>query len=307
MPQEIPLDLDSTLESLALLLGPGNGLRTHDTTTPVPLGLLILLRVTLLDGLDQLGQLGLVLRSDLGEGEDSGGLLVDDRSESGLALDDGVRDTHLAAERREEDDQLDGVNIVGNEDQRRLLVLDQANDVVKTILGSVGLLADIFLLLALLDGGGLLQQPLLLFGLALRSVFVEELEGLGGSVAVEDVLELCNRRWDLETQVQDLLLALESDILGPLHHAGEVSSRLDILTDAIVTGALLDERVLDTISLAAPRVVLLMYIPWGPSWILHQLWMLGMGLGQPSFRLLGAIIEKRRNQRMLSLIISFEL
>jgi hypothetical protein len=37
------LDLDGTLESLALLLRPGNSLGTHDTTTPVPLGLLVLL------------------------------------------------------------------------------------------------------------------------------------------------------------------------------------------------------------------------------------------------------------------------
>ena len=208
------------------------------------LGLLVLVRVTLLDGLDQLRQLSLVLRADLGQGEDSGGLLVDDRAESGLALDDGVWDAHLAAERWEEDNQLNWVNIVGDEDQRSLLVLNQADDVVETVLDGVWLLADILLLLALLDGGSLLHQTLLLLGLALRSVLVEELEGLGSGVAVKDVLELGDRGWDLETEVQDLLLALQADILGPLHHARKVASGLDVLTDTEVTGALLDERVL---------------------------------------------------------------
>ena len=42
---------------------------------------------------------------------------MDNRAEPGLALDDGVGDTHLAAKSREEDDQLDGVNVVGDQDQ----------------------------------------------------------------------------------------------------------------------------------------------------------------------------------------------
>ena len=67
---------------------------------------------------------------------------------------------------------------------------------------------------------------------------------MGGSITVEDVLKLGNRRWNFQAEVEDLLLALKADILGPLHHTGEVSSRLDILTDAIVTAALLDEGVL---------------------------------------------------------------
>ena len=173
---------------------------------------------------------------------------MDNRAESGLTLDDGVWNTHLSAQSWKEDDQLNGVNIVRDENQRGLLVLNQTNNVVETVLGGVWLLADILLLLALLDGGGLLQQTLLLLGLALWAVLVEELEGLCGGVAVEDVLELGNRRWDLETEVQDLLLALETNILGPLHHTGEVATGLDILSDTIVAGALLNERVLSSLA-----------------------------------------------------------
>ena len=56
--------------------------------------------------------------------------------------------------------------------------------------------------------------------------------------------ELGERRRDFQAHVEDLLLALETDILGPLDEAGEVPLGLDILTDAEVAGTGLDERVL---------------------------------------------------------------
>jgi len=68
------LDLDGSLEGLGLLSGLGLGLGTHDATTPVALGLLVLVHVALLDGLDELGKLRLVLGADLSDGADSGGL-----------------------------------------------------------------------------------------------------------------------------------------------------------------------------------------------------------------------------------------
>lgn len=204
----------------------------------------MLLKVTILDSGDELGELVLVLGADLGDGEDSSGLLVDNSAETGLALDNGVRDTHLLAQRGKEDDELNGLNVVGDEDERSLLVLNQANDVVETVLDGVGLLGDILLLLALLDGGSLLEETLLLLGLGLRSVLVEELESLGGGVAVEDVLELGESRGNLQAHLKDLLLSLEADILGPLDHAGDISLGLDVLADTVAAGSLLEERVL---------------------------------------------------------------
>ena len=115
---------------------------------------------------------------------------MDNGTETGLALDDGVGDTHLAAEGGEEDNQLNGVNVVGNEDKGSLLVLNETNNVVETVLDVVGLLGDILLLLALGDSGSLLDETLLLLGLGLRAVLGEELEGLGSGVAVQGVLEL---------------------------------------------------------------------------------------------------------------------
>ena len=120
---------------------------------------------------------------------------------------------------------------------------------VETVLDGIWLLADILLLLSVLDSGSLLGETFLLLSLVLWAVLVEELESLGGGVSVEDILELSDRRWDLQSEVEDLLLALETDILWPLYHAGEITTRLDVLTDTIVAGALLDERVLSNISI----------------------------------------------------------
>jgi hypothetical protein len=133
---------------------------------------------------------------------------------------------------------------VGDQDERSLLVLDQTDDVVETVLDVVGLLGDVLLLLALGNGGGLGVETLLLLGLGLRTVLVEELEGLGGGVAVQGVLELGNRGGNLQAEVEDLLLALKADVLGPLNEAAEVALGLDVLANAKVAGALLDQRVL---------------------------------------------------------------
>ena len=65
------------------------------------------------------------------------------------------------------------------------------------------------------------------------------------TVAVEDMLELGNRWGNLQPKVEDLLLALETNVLWPPNHAREVARWLDVLADTIVAGTLLDERVLD--------------------------------------------------------------
>ena len=182
-------------------------------------------------------------------------LLVYHCSETGLALDNGVWHTHLLAERWQEDNELDRVDVVGDEDKRSLLVLDETNNVVETVLDSVGLLADVLLLLTLLDGGSLLEQTLLLLSLGLRAVLVQELECLGGGVLVQNVLELSERRGNLEAHLEDLLLALKTDVLGPLHHAGDIALGLDVLTDTEVARTLLDEGILWQVSKRAAATI----------------------------------------------------
>ena len=230
---------------------------------------------------------------------------MDDRAETGLTLDDGVGDTHLAAEGGEEDDKLDGVNIVGDEDESGLLGLNEGDNVVETVLDNVGLLADVLLLLALGDGGGLLGKTLLLVGLGLRAVLVEELEGLGGGVAVKNVLELGDRRRDLQAHVQDLALALQTDVGGPFDEAGQVATGLDVLANTEVLRAALNERVLRAVleSCLARRVsrdVFICYSPWHSS-CSHQPWSGGTGPGRPSWnRLWEAIIEKNSQRCSIS-------
>jgi hypothetical protein len=60
-------------------------------------------------GSDRFGKLvecGLVVLLDVGEGENGGGLLVDDGTESRFALDDAVWHVHLSAKGWEPDDNL---------------------------------------------------------------------------------------------------------------------------------------------------------------------------------------------------------
>ena len=70
----------------------------------------------------------------------------------------------------------------------------------------------------------------LLLLLRLRAVLVQELEQLCSGVLVQSVGELGDGWWDLQALVKDDLLALETNVLGPLHEAGEVLLRLDVLT-----------------------------------------------------------------------------
>jgi hypothetical protein len=93
-----------------------------------------------LSGGDDVGEIPLVFALDLLDSDNGSGLLVDDGTETGLALDDDVRNTHLPAESGKEDDELNGVDIVGDDDESRLLGLNEGNSVVETVLNEEGLL-----------------------------------------------------------------------------------------------------------------------------------------------------------------------
>lgn len=195
-----------------------------DTTTPVSSGVLVLVREVGLGGLDQGSQCLVVLGSDVLQGNDGGGLLVNDRTETGLVLDDNVRNTHLSAESGQEDDELNGVDVIGDDDERGLLGFDEGDTVVETVLGEQGLLAVLGRVGRLVGGLGLglLQETSLLLLLGFRLVLVEQLEQLGGGVLVQGVAELGDRGGDLQSLVEDDLLSLESDILRPLDESGQV-------------------------------------------------------------------------------------
>ena len=89
---------------------------------------------------DEGGEFTLVLALDVLKGDDGSSLLVNDRTKTSLALHDDVGNTHLATKGGKEDDELDGVDIVGDDDERRLLGLDERNTVVETVFDEEGLL-----------------------------------------------------------------------------------------------------------------------------------------------------------------------
>ena len=98
-----------------------------------------------LSSADDGGQFALVLALDILNGQDGGSLLVDDSAKAGLALDDDVGNTHLPAEGREVNNQLNWVHIVGNDDQGGFLGLDEGNGVIEAVLDEEGFLRVLWL------------------------------------------------------------------------------------------------------------------------------------------------------------------
>ena len=57
-----------------------------------------------------------------------------DGSETSFTLHDDVGDAHLAAQSGEENDELDGVDVVRDDDERGFLGFDEGDDVVEAVL-----------------------------------------------------------------------------------------------------------------------------------------------------------------------------
>ena len=76
--------------------------------------------------------------------------------------------------------------------------------------------------------GGSLKTGLLLSD-SLGPVLVKQLEELSSGVLVESVRKLSDGGGDLETLVEDDLLALKADVFGPFDEAGKISAMLDVL------------------------------------------------------------------------------
>ena len=166
---------------------------------------------------------------------------MDDGAEASLTLDDAVGHVHLAAQRGEPDDELDGVDVVRDAHELRLALLDEVGDVVDAELDHDGLLGLNLLARRLSLRGG--DEALLLLRVILGAVLEEELEELGGEVLVEGVVELLDGGGNLETLLEDAAGALDPDVLGPLDVA--VQGRLggESLANAEHLGLLLEERV----------------------------------------------------------------
>jgi len=193
-------------------------------------------------GLDEFAQSTLVLGVNVGDSESGAGLSSDDSADSGFAFDDAVRDAHLAAKSRQMHHQFDRFHVVSDHDQLSLLLLYQSGHRVEALSDDGGSFARrILLAVDLLLSFG--QEALLLGLSALGSVLVQQLKHLSSGGSVEGHRELVDGRRDLKALLEDGLLPLQDDVLGPSDEAGQISLGLDVLPDAEILGPLLEERV----------------------------------------------------------------
>ena len=158
-------------------------LDTHDTTTPLSEQLVVVVELGL-EEVAELLEIDEVLSSDFGQSDASGGLQVNKLAKVGLATDEAEGDTLLAAESGQVDNHLDGVDIVGDHDQLGLVLLDEGRHVVETELEVHGLLG---LILAILVGSASISlslESVVLGGLGLRLVLVEQFKELGSYTIV---------------------------------------------------------------------------------------------------------------------------
>jgi len=183
-------------------------------------------------------EISLVLWLDFGDGEACGGLLANKGTKTGLGLDDAVRDASGLAEGRQPHDDLNGVDVVSDDDQLGFLLLDELGDVVDSHLDAHWLLGGSVATSSLLLSS--ISNTLRLLGLGLGLELVEETEELTSLTLVECALELVDCWGELKALVQDAAGALQTDVLWPLDESGEVAGGTDVTTDGEGATLLLD-------------------------------------------------------------------
>lgn len=150
-------------------------LDAHDTTSPGSAELLVVVEGSV-EGLAHSLKILEVFLVDIGEGDAGSGLLVDELANVGLSADEAEGDSLLSAESGEEDDHLDGVDVVGDDDKLGLVLLNEGGHMVETELEVDGLVT--------LGGGtgSLGVESLALLRSGLGAVFGEEFKELAAYV-----------------------------------------------------------------------------------------------------------------------------
>ena len=97
-----------------------------------------------------------------------------------LGLDNDVGDAHFAAEGGQEDDELDGVNVGGDDDKAGLLGLNQGDAVVETVLDEAAQVTRGLNVLANAEVAGALLKERVLGGLGGLTLGVRGSSGLLG-------------------------------------------------------------------------------------------------------------------------------
>ena len=111
---------------------------SHDTTSPLFVELLVLVELSSeLSG--ESFQVLDVFLSDISESDAGGGLEVHKLAEVGLAADEAEGDTLLSAESGQVNNELNRVDVVGDDNELGLVLLDEVGHVVETELEVDGL------------------------------------------------------------------------------------------------------------------------------------------------------------------------
>lgn len=183
-------------------------------------------------------KVSLVLWLHFSDGEAGGGLLANKGTQAGLGLDNAVGDATGLAQGWKPHNDLNWVDIVGDHNQLGLLLLDKLGHMVDSHLDTHRLLGGS------VSAGSLglcgVSEALGLLGLALWLELVEQTEELASLALVESALELVDCWGQLEALVQNAAGALQTDVLGPLDEAGQVTTGADVATNGEDARLLLD-------------------------------------------------------------------
>src|SRR5271167_4294575 len=158
---------------------------------------------------------------------------MNDSSKSCLPFDNTIRNTSLLTKMRKINNQLNRINIMRNNHQLSLLLLNQSNTMIQSLLHKHRFLSNFLILLTTLCNDLCFLDKSCSFLLTcFGTIFVEELEHLGSVVFIECVCKLSDCRRNLESFFKDLLLSLETDVLWPFYVASQVLFGLDCSTDS---------------------------------------------------------------------------
>ena len=90
---------------------------------------------------------------------------------------------------------------------------------------------------------GFLGKSLLLLLVVLRWVLLQKLEEDFSLISFQGSGELSDGRWNFQSGEENSFLSLEGDVFGPFDESGQVSGRLDVVTESEVSWPLFEERV----------------------------------------------------------------
>jgi len=236
-------------------------LKTKNRLTPFTKEMKVIKELRL-DSINKLSEISTEILGNVADCNNRSGLVVDELTKTGLVLNNAVGDLLLAAEGREPENKLDGIDIAGNHNELSLVTSDKVSDVVETIAKSNGALGSKLLenllvgsttglhvdLLTLLGGLhdlsktlGVLLTTLPASSLLLRTHLGHELEQVQCGGLIQGVTEHVDCRRALETLKKNVLLASKTNVTGPCNKVCKITLGWDSDASGPVLGTSLED------------------------------------------------------------------